>query len=172
MDPEPMPPVLPKGVPAPWIYPSSSIIATDWGRMLDARESGADVRLDIGTDSIWAHQVLLASSCTMFARLLHFGLPENEWFDWDAVNAGVVPPFARIARHGDDGVVSIGFTDGVTRKMLQRILTFLYTGQCAIADAKDAVAETMEAAELFGLDLFRNYCQNVLDGAAEVLLGD
>jgi hypothetical protein len=105
------------------------------------------------------------SSCNLFARLLHLGVDKSEWFDWASINEGAVPPFASIAQ--DDNSIRIVCSDGVTKTILKRVLTFLYTGQCVIIDPKDSVAETMVAAEMFGLDMLRNYCQNVLDGSTE-----
>ncbi len=87
----------------------------------------------------------------MFARLLHTACAEPEWYDWAAVNGGALPLFRSVARR-PDGTVLLAMADGVTRTVLLRVLQFLYTGHCAIRDAKDSVAETMEAAELFELE--------------------
>jgi GTPase SAR1 family protein len=59
VDPEPTMPILPKGIPAPWIYPAESRIATDWGRLLDSPEN-ADVRIDVGGECIHCNRVILA----------------------------------------------------------------------------------------------------------------
>ena len=161
---EPTAPPMPKGIPAPWIYPSDSTLASDFGRLLDNPD-----RADVQINGVNCHTPILVTASTIFSRLLHVGCDtENDWIDWDAVNAGAVMPFASIRKSDNGAMTIITCCDNMSRTCLMRVLTFIYSGTAKIDEKSDEVAETMEFAEHLGLDYLKSYCSNVLEGMAEL----
>ncbi|KJE97108.1 rho GTPase [Capsaspora owczarzaki ATCC 30864] len=73
----PLPPPLPKGVPAPWINVSTSTIAEDMRKLLNSPYA-ADVSIQCGATTFHAHRIVLASASRFFRRLFHIAHTDTD----------------------------------------------------------------------------------------------
>jgi Ras-related C3 botulinum toxin substrate 1 len=170
-DPEPQAPVMPKGIPAPWIYPSESMIAKDFLKLLEEQDPKmADVEIHVivlfsvfffnvlckcGANSLLAHSLILSASCPLLEALLEG-------------KRAPAAPFVSVKKSDDNPkVTSIVCTESVSMIVMTRVINFMYSGECKIANKNDQIAETMEMAEQLELEFLHNYCKNILEDTSQ-----
>lgn len=131
-DPAPMPPVMPKGVPAPFIYPADSRIAVDFKKLFeDQNPSFANVEFHVASgNSVLAHSLILTASSPLFEELLNGSrAPSN--------------PFVSLEKL--DGKVHIRCVETVTLTILKRVLGF----------GEQKIGDEFRGDKMFQVSLFR-----------------
>eukprot|EP01102_Stenamoeba_stenopodia_P004108 TRINITY_DN1428_c0_g1_i1.p1 TRINITY_DN1428_c0_g1~~TRINITY_DN1428_c0_g1_i1.p1 ORF type:complete len:703 (+),score=172.21 TRINITY_DN1428_c0_g1_i1:118-2226(+) len=82
----PQPPILPKGIPAPWINIQTATFDEERKKLLSNPEF-ADVKFVVENQIVPAHKIVLASSSDVFAKVFGIGQPK---VDDTAINAGAI----------------------------------------------------------------------------------
>jgi small GTP-binding protein len=76
--PAPVPPILPKGVPAPWVNIETATIADDLCKLFESK-SYSDVEFIVeNSHRVSAHKIILCSASHLFCRI--FGIDDSEYF--------------------------------------------------------------------------------------------
>jgi small GTP-binding protein len=110
---EPLPtaPVLPKGVPAPWMEIKSATFADDWKKMLKNAEcSDVEFRVPNNVATIPAHKVILTCASPVFRSLFEGKLGSNP-----AMNAVVVHSKSKSASPRMSTVASLFESLGISK---------------------------------------------------------
>ncbi len=117
---------MPKGIPAPWIYPSESEIARDLKRLFEEQDSKlADVEfVCVGNATVYAHSLIIGAACPALQQLMDGSKKPST-------------PFESVTNDGK--MIRIVCSDAVSMTILKRVLVFLYSGDCVIANKNDQV---------------------------------
>lgn len=65
----PPPPVMPQNEKAPWINIESSVMSTDWSKLIN-RQQFSDITVHLGSQQFYVHRYILCSSSDVIRQLL------------------------------------------------------------------------------------------------------
>jgi len=165
----PSPPVLPKGIPAPWIHIQTSTFGSDWQKLID-NPYGSDVKFIVQGMTINSHKLILCSSSSLFRRIFNIIDPTDRagiagFLDEDAINSGKVPGFQSIKYF--DKKTEIVIRDYITHKIFMYIIEFLYTGLATLTKS-DPVTDVINIARVFECGELVTIGENILNNETDL----
>jgi small GTP-binding protein len=172
---EPLPPVMPETGRAPWIYPKTSTMSSDFGTLLKSigeNDEDIDVKCDTfvvfpGGERVGFHRVMIESSCVTFLQTL------SELTVARPDEGGSV---------GGEGTLFVSESSDLTAGDLRMLLEWVYTGACSsftatnehATDKKEAAADVkkdkkdvsrlLKWASRFNLDTLTTFAENIAAG--------
>jgi len=112
-----------------------------------------------------AHKVILCSASPLMRRLFHIKYEDDKpLIDHELVSSGGFQAFQNInVETNQDGVeiTEVTLAPSISAKIFTRVLEFWYAGITHIADKKDFVHETIDAANLYECDQLVQICENI-----------
>jgi len=173
--PKPIPPVMPRAGPAPWINIRTSTYAEELSTLVDNSQF-SDVRFVLKTGEkteLFAHRVILCCASELMRRLFHVRDPSDSkgFIDQEMVSSGMIQGLQNIQIENagtQEELVVITLRDDINYKIFKRVVEFWYTGLTTISGKSDFIPETMHLAEIFDCPDLAKICLNVLEDNAEL----
>jgi len=170
--PVPIPPVMPPAGKAPWIYIKTSTFGPELKTMVNNPQF-ADVTFICGDGQrLHAHKVILCSASSLMRRLFHIKHEgDKPLIDPELVSSGGFRAFQNInVETTQDGteLTEVTLAPSIAAKIFLRVLEFWYAGITHIADKKDFVSETIDAANLYECEHLVQICENIRNDMPEL----
>lgn len=170
--PVPIPPVMPPAGKAPWIYIKTSSFGPELKTMVNNPQFSDVVFICGDGNRLNAHKVILCSASSLMRRLFHIKLDGDKPFiDPELVSSGGFPAFQNInVETSQDGteITEVTLAPSIASKIFTRVLEFWYAGITHIADKKDFVSETIDAANLYECENLVQICDNIRNDMPEL----